>query len=119
MSELQRVTGRGYPPNRVVWSSRENPAADHDILSVADDGGDLWLEVKGTRGCHGRFDWSRAEFDRARQERGRYVLCRVYEADTVSPAVRRIVDPVRKLLDGQIRLDIATLAAEVPPLDEA
>jgi len=119
LSELQRVTGRGYPPNRVVWSSRENPAADHDILSVADDGGDLWLEVKGTRGCHGRFDWSRAEFDRARQERGRYVLCRVYEADTVSPAVRRIVDPVGKLLDGQIRLDIATLAAEVPPLDEA
>jgi len=119
LSELQRVTALGYPPSRVVWTSRENAAADHDVLSVADDGGDLWLEVKGTRGCHGRFDWSRAEFDRARQERGRYVLCRVYEADTISPAVRRIVDPVGKLLDGQIRLDIATLAAEVPPLDEA
>jgi hypothetical protein len=119
LSELQRVTALGYPPSRVVWTSRENAAADHDVLSVADDGGDLWLEVKGTRGCHGRFDWSRAEFDRARQERGRYVLCRVYEADTISPAVRRIVDPVGKLLDGQIRLDIATLAAEVPPLDGA
>lgn len=118
LSELKRVTALGYPASRVVWTSRGNPVADHDVLSVADDGGDLWLEVKGTRGCHGRFDWPRAEFDRARRERGRYVLCRVYEADTVSPAVRRIVDPVGKLLDGQIRLDIATLAAEVPPLGE-
>ena len=118
MSELQRVTALGYPPSRVVWTSRESPAADHDILSVADDGGDLWLEVKGTRGRHGRFDWPRAEFDRARHERRRYVLCRVYEADTLSPAVRRIVDPVGELLDGQIRLDIATLTAEVPPLGE-
>jgi hypothetical protein len=119
LSELERVRTLGYPQSRVVWTSRENPAADHDILSVAEDGGELWLEVKGTRGRDGRFDWSRSEFDRARQERGRYVLCRVYEADTISPSVRRIVDPVGKLLDGQIRLDIATLTAEVPPLGEA
>ncbi len=115
--EVERVTARGHPATRVVWTSRGNPAADHDILSVADDGGDLWLEVKGTRGQHGRFSWPRAEFDRAVQARDHYVLCRVYEADTVAPTLTRITDPVGKLLAGEIRLDVETLAAEVAPLD--
>lgn len=116
ISEVERVTALGHAATRVVWTSRNNPAADHDILSVADDGGDLWLEVKGTRGRHGRFSWPRAEFDRAVQARDRYVLCRVYEADTAAPTLTRIADPVGKLLAGEIRLDVETLAAEVAPL---
>ncbi len=117
LQEVERVRALGHPTSRVVWTSRGNAAADHDILSVADDGGDLWLEVKGTRGRHGRFSWPRAEFNLAVQARDRYVLCRVYEADTVAPTLTRIIDPVGKLLAGEIRLDVETLAAQVAPLD--
>jgi hypothetical protein len=116
LQEIERVTALGHPPSRVVWTSKTNRTANHDILSIADDGGDLWVEVKGTRGRHGRFFWEGAEFNLAVQKRERYVLCRVYEADTVAPSVRRIVDPIGKLDDGQMRLDIATLEAVVPPL---
>ena len=114
--ELKRVRALGYPETRVIWTSQSNPAADHDILSVADDGGDLWLEVKSTTGRDGRFTWSRAEFERALQARERYILCRVYEAHTTKPTLRREQDPVAKLLGGAMRLDVASLAAEVAPL---
>jgi Domain of unknown function (DUF3883) len=114
--ELKRVRSLGYPESRVIWTSRSNPAADHDILSVADDGGELWLEVKSTTGRHGRFDWPRAEFERALRAGERYILCRVYEAHTTNPTLRREQDPVAKLLGGAMRLDIASLAAEVAPL---
>jgi uncharacterized protein DUF3883 len=90
--------------------------ADHDILTVADDGGDMWLEVKSTTGRHGRLDWPRAEFELALRARHRYVLCRVYEAHTTNPTLRREQDPVGKILAGAMRLDISSLAAEVAPL---
>jgi len=115
-AELKRVRALGYPETCVVWTSRLNPTADHDIRSIADDGDDLWLEVKSTTGRHGRFDWPRAEFELALRARERYVLCRVYEADTATPTVRREWDPVAKLLAGEMRLDISSLAAEVAPL---
>jgi hypothetical protein len=99
-----------------VWTSKANPGADHDILSVANDGGSLWLEVKSTTGRHGRFNWPRPEFELALRVRERYVLCRVYEAHTTRAAVRREPDPIAKMLDGAMRLDIASLAAEVAPM---
>lgn len=114
--ELKRARELGYPESRVVWTSRTNPGADHDIQSVADDGGDLWIEVKSTTGRDGKFSWPRSEFELALQEHERYVLCRVYEAHTATPTVRRVPDPVAKLVAGSMRLDISSLAAEVAPL---
>lgn len=114
-AEVARVAALGLPVSRVVWTSKSNPAADHDILSVAEDGGDLWLEVKSTTGRRGRFDWSRAEFELALKVRGRYVLCRVYEAGSKSAAIVRVADPIEQLLLGRMRLDISNLVAEVAP----
>ncbi|HEU5002565.1 MAG TPA: DUF3883 domain-containing protein [Actinomycetota bacterium] len=114
--ELARVAARGVPAERVVWSADTNPAGDHDIKSVADDGGDLWIEVKATNGREGRFTWSRSEFNLAMRERQRYVLCRVYLANTVRPVIRRIQDPIAHLLAGEMRLELNNLAAEVEPL---
>ena len=76
-AELERVRALGYPEDRVIWTAKSDPLADHDILTVADDGGDMWLEVKSTTGRHGRFEWPRGEFELALRERNRYVLCRV------------------------------------------
>jgi len=114
--ERRRVAELGFSEDRVKWTSESDPGADHDILSVADDGGCLWLEVKSTTGRHGRFDWSRAEFELALAARDRYVLCRVYEADSGTARVRRLSDPIAQLLCGDMRLDISSLSAEIAPL---
>jgi hypothetical protein len=114
--EVGRVAALGYPAERVIWSSQVNAASNHDILSVAEDGDDLWLEVKATTGRHGRFDWPRAEFELAVAARDKYILCRVYEADSRAPSILRQSDPIGQLLAGKMRLDIGGLNAEVAPL---
>jgi Domain of unknown function (DUF3883) len=90
--------------------------ADYDIRSVDEDGADLYIEVKSTRGRDGRFRWPRAEFQRAAHERDRYILCRVYEANSLTPTIRRIRDPIGRLLVGGMRLELDSLAAQVEPL---
>ena len=52
LRELERVRDAGYEPpeSLVTWVSRDDPTADHDIRSVAKDGGTLWIEVKSTSG---------------------------------------------------------------------
>ena len=92
--ERERVRRLGFDENRIVWASDADPVADHDIRSIDDDGGDLWLEVKGTTGTDGRFSWSAAEFAKALRERSRYVLWRVYEADSAQPTARQFRDPI-------------------------
>ena len=69
--ELERVRAMGYadPERLVIWTSRADPGADHDIRSVDDKGRTKWIEVKSTTGVDGRFDWSRKEFEKALRER--------------------------------------------------
>lgn len=116
-NERQRVRRLGLDENLVVWTSDLNPGADHDIKSVDDDGGDLWLEVKGTVGTDGRFVWSVGEFTKALRERSRYVLWRVYEADTEHPTARQFRDPIAMLGSAQVRVGISSLTMEVEPLE--
>src|SRR5205807_6504420 len=63
--ERERVAALGFPVELVVWSADGNPAADHDIKSVAEDGGALWIAAKSTTGREGRFTWPRSEFNLA------------------------------------------------------
>ena len=106
----------GFPESRVVWVADGNPGADHDILSVDEDGHDLWIEVKATTGRDGRFFWPKKEFDLARLKRDRYVLWRVYEAASTTPSSKPFRDPVGLLLKGGMSLDVSKLAAQVEPL---
>lgn len=114
--EVDRVRRLGYPESRVVWVAKENPLADHDILSVDENGSDLWLEVKSTTGRHGRFQWSIAELKKAMLEREQYILWRVYEVETNHPSIKPFRDPVGMIIHHGIKLDIASLDAEVEPL---
>jgi len=114
--ELARVQALGYAETRVIWQSRSDPGAPYDILSLDDDGEDLWIEVKSTTGRDGRFQWSKGEFEKALQERERYVLWRVYEADTSIPAVKSFRDPISILLRRAMSLNVADFNAEVEPL---
>jgi hypothetical protein len=114
--ERERVRQLRLPVERVKWISFDNPNADHDFLSVDDDGGDLWIEVKATTGKDGRFEWSRAEFELARLKRQRYLIWRVYEADTEMPTLREFRDPLALFSSATIDLDVGTLIVKVEPL---
>ena len=113
--ERKRVRKAGIDPNRVTWTADTDPSADHDILSVDDDGETIWIEVKGTTGRDGRFTWPLGEFTRAAQARSRYILCRVYEADTLTPPVKRFRDPIALLGAAGARAGVAAVAMEVEP----
>lgn len=114
--ERERVSRLGLPPDRVTWTADTVPGADHDIKSADDDGNDLWVEVKSTTGRDGQFSWPVAEFRLAVRARHRYVLYRVYEADTTAPSYRRIRDPIGSFDAGQLRLDLDRLTGDVGAL---
>ena len=113
--ELARVAALGYPAEKVVWTSDDDPGADHDIQSVGNDGEPIWIEVKSSVGRDGRFRWSINEFERAISERTRYILTRVYEADTATPTIKCFRDPIGLLFRDGMRLDVSSLSAEVEP----
>ncbi len=115
--ERARVNALGGDESKVVWVSQDNPGSDFDISSIDDNGKKLWIEVKSTSGTDGRFRWSKAEFDKARQLRGQYILYRVYEADTRAPSVKEFRDPVGLLLSDAMRLNVSSLNAEVEALN--
>ena len=54
--ELQKVRDMGYvePERYVIWTSRDDPGADHDIRSIDANGRPRWIEVKSTAGVDGR-----------------------------------------------------------------
>jgi hypothetical protein len=114
--ELNRVRHMGYAESRVVWVADQDSGADFDILSVDDDGEDIWIEVKSTTGIDGRFRWPKSEFEKAIEKRNRYILWRVYEASSVTPRVKPFRDPVGILLRKGLRLDIGTFNAMVEPM---
>jgi hypothetical protein len=116
--EQKRVLGYAFPVEKVVWVSKADELADHDIASVDPDGERIYLEVKTTAGRHGRFVWPIGEFDKALAERKRYILWRVYEGRSKSPKARQFRDPVSLLLGDGMRLDLDRLSAEVEPLRE-
>lgn len=114
--EQQRVQAAGHCASVVRWIAREYPNADHDILSVDDSGNTIYIEVKATTGQDGRFQWTKAEFERALQARECYWLYRVYLADTTSPFFKVFRDPINLFLEHGMRLDTAALYGEVEPL---
>ena len=116
--ERERVKKLGLDPSCVIWTADSVPGADHDIKSVDDDGGDLWVEAKATTGRDGQFSWPAAEFQLAIRARKRYVLYRVYEADTTAPSYRAIRDPIGSFDAGELRLDLDSLKGDVGPTGE-
>lgn len=113
--EIERVRALGYenPHEHVDWVSKANPGADHDIRSIAGDGGPIWIEVKATFGNDGRFDWSIAEFEKALREGSRYQLWRVYDAAGETPVAKCFENPAKLIRTPAIRLEISSLRAFV------
>ncbi|KAI5911892.1 DUF3883 domain-containing protein [Azoarcus sp. PA01] len=117
--ELQKVHDMGYaePERYVIWTSREEPGADHDIRSIDAHGRPRWIEVKSTTGVDGRFDWPRKEFEKALRERARYELWRVYRVVGHAPVAKCFPNPARMLGTRQITLELGMLRANIEKLD--
>ena len=115
--ELERLreSGHGSPESLVSWVARDNPTADHDIRSIAEDGDTLWIEVKSTSGLDGNFDWPESEVAKAMAEREHYVLCRVYRVSSTNPLVKRFPDPLSMIVSGHMRLGLGSVRAQVEP----
>lgn len=113
--ELDRLRAAGHadPESQVVWTSKLDPGADHDIRSVAPDGRPLWIEVKSTTGVDGRFEWPRREFEKAMREGDHYELWRVYEAHTQAPTVKVFRNPASLLAASALRLELSSIRAFV------
>ena len=101
----------------MIWASRNDAGADHDIRSVTDDGGLLWIEAKSTTGTDGWFYWPKKEFEKALRERERYELWRVYESHTTHPIAKSFRDPISLLNRNALRLELGTLRAVIEPLE--
>ncbi len=114
-AELERLRqlGHAMPEQLVVWISKSDPGAEHDILSIDEDGKPIWTEVKSTMGTDGRFHWSQREFEKALREGKRYVLWRVYEAHTSHPSAKPFRDPIGLLARSALRLEIRSLEGVV------
>lgn len=114
LAELERVRSLGHerPEELVIWTSRTQPGADHDIRSIDEAGQILWIEVKATTGMDGRFDWSRGEFEKAMREGKQYELVRVYQANSANPIAKRFRNPAA-LQGGRLRIELNSLRAYV------
>lgn len=114
--ELQKVRDMGFaePERYVIWTSRDEPGADHDIRSISANERPRWIEVKSTMGVNGRFDWPRKEFEKALRERERYELRRVYRVADRTPIAKCFLNPARML---EITLELGMLRANIEKLD--
>jgi hypothetical protein len=117
--EMERVRNAGHPDPEsvVIWTSRHDPGADHDIRSIDGSGGVRWIEVKSTTGNDGRFDWPRKEFEKAMRERERYELWRVYRADGTAAIAKCFRDPAKMLGESQLQLELGSLRAYVENIE--
>lgn len=117
--ELERVRQAGHsnPESVVIWTSRNDPSADHDIRTVDDAGRPRWIEVKSTTGDDGRFDWSRKEFEKALRERDRYELWRVYRAASTAPIAKCFRNPAKMLGASRLQLELGSLRACVENIE--
>ncbi|QYA04530.1 DUF3883 domain-containing protein [Rhizobium sp. B21/90] len=113
--ELKKVREFGFdePERYVIWTSRDEPGADHDIRSIDAEGRPRWLEVKATTGIDGRFDWPRKEFEKAFRERDRYELWRVYRVADKAPIAKCFSNPAKMLGTRQILLELGLLRAKI------
>ena len=111
--EKQRVQAFGGDPTAVLWRSKRNPFAPHDIESLDEDGQRIFIEVKSTSESEPSrpFPITHSELMQALKHRSRFYIYRVTSVDTATPAVHRYRDPARLLAEGKadIRLSDASM----------
>ena len=117
--ELERVRGFGHadPKEHVIWTSSDDPGADHDIRSIDEHGNPRWIEVKSTTGVDGRFDWSKKEFQKALRERDRYELWRVYKAASAAPVTKRFKNPAELVGASKLVLELGSFRASIEGME--
>ena len=63
--------------------------------------------MKSTARTESAFEWSRREFEKAIEKRGRWEIWRVYGAGTMRPVARRLRNPIALLERSKLRVAIS------------
>ncbi|MET0604624.1 MAG: DUF3883 domain-containing protein [Baekduia sp.] len=95
-NERKRLSALGYEPGLVKWVSQDDETSSFDLLSVDDDGGPRYIEVKATTSADPAeaFPISTAELRFAMQHRDRYLIYRVTDVRSATPEMFRCRDPM-------------------------
>lgn len=114
-AELERLRAEGHEDaaELVLWTSKSNPGADHDIRTISPSGGTVYIEVKSTTGDDGRFEWSAAEFALALKHGEDYELWRVYRVGGTNPTIKKFKNPAAMIAQGTLRMQLSGLRATV------
>jgi hypothetical protein len=109
LAERRRLTSLGLDPEQVRWVSKDRPLSPYDIESLL-NGQRVYIEVKATKGSDpfAPFEISAAELIFGLQKRGNYLIDRVTEAHTATPAITRFEDPLGLLSSGSAILDLSS-----------
>ena len=108
-----RDGGRTDLEPRVEWvSDTQGDGAGYDIRSFDDDGAEMFIEVKTTKGPEATAFYITANELRCSQERGpSYRLYRIFDFKKAAPKLYRLTGPVAERLDLEVKVYSATCAA--------
>lgn len=119
--ERERVQSMGLDPDQVIWQSKDDELAPFDIVSVDQDGNQIFIEVKSTVGSDPSdpFYISEAELLEASFHRNRYYIHRVTDVNTATPSITRWCNPIELIKNEQGRLLLSTAQMELGALASA
>lgn len=126
IAERQRLMSLGLDPDaleregRLVWVSRQNKYANHDIKSIdrTEHGfEDIYIEVKSSTGDQPSVEWSIGEFHLAASAGNRYWIYWVAHVDRQRPdSPVRYQNPVQLWQNEEIELEFRQLEIVLPDL---
>ncbi|PND54720.1 hypothetical protein CRM90_26505 [Mycobacterium sp. ENV421] len=113
--ERARVQSMDLDPGQVIWQSKDDELAPFDILSIDQDGSQIFIEVKSTVGSDPSdpFYISGAELLEASFHRNRYYIHRVTDVNTATPSITRWCNPIELIKNEQGRLLLSTAQMEL------
>lgn len=102
--EVDRLMRNGLQDlaRRVAWTSQTNSAAGFDIRSFELNGEERFIEVKSTQGEECSFPMSMGEWRTAERLRQKYLIVRVTNVRSASPATSWYRDPVALEAAGRL-----------------
>jgi hypothetical protein len=95
-AERKRVSELGIDEDRVLWISRDDEGADHDLESLDADGVVIYIEVKSTTSADPSepFPIRSRELRFGARHRDRYFIYRVTNVRDARPSITRYQDPI-------------------------
>jgi uncharacterized protein YkuJ len=87
----------------VVWLNKKEESGEHYDIKIVENGEEIFVEVKSTKEHRkARFRVSKDQWRLMREKGDRFYIYRVYSAGTKEAKVKKIPNPAKLWLEGQI-----------------